>query len=618
MSDELRVFISYSHSDGKAVGTDRENLEQAGLDVWLDQRIPGGIDWSEEIASAITAADVFLIYLSPSSVASEHCRRELTFAITREKPVLSVYLEPTHLSQGFEMNLGNRQGLVRYDQPRASFVQRLVETIKNAPHERSLLPTVAGQRVTPDASLAILPLANLGLSDDDLICDGLAEDMINGLSAVRSLKVAPRTSSFVFRDTDSKRSTSAIANSLNVRYVLEGSWRRSGNRVRVNLRLVDCKDGFPAWSEQYTREIVDIFDLQDEIASKVITSLRGHLAHSTTSPDIVGTRNIEAYKSYLQGLQEFRNWDIADSGASAQIHFERAIELDPDFFDAVLHLALSTFEDKQHRAELFDRAMALATTERSQIMCEALRLTDRHMYDHLATEAAWFELLKRWPTSRELLHSYGCPLCFMALPVTARAYFVAGIEQEMSADGYYWIGVTYLCTSEYDQAAEWFERSLAYQPNTLAQTARVLLHGVAGNRKKARQALEEFTRNHTEEHPFWPALRANVAYWDDDMDAIDHLLQARRLPNMDLALVYFMRGRLVDGVEVLINMANAGNYIVMWHLYNHHYLPGLRAKLLQLPRYRQLMEQIAPDPVRAEFRNRVRRTASCTGIELLD
>ena len=483
MSDDHRVFVSYSHADAGAVRTDLEILEQAGIDVWIDQRIPGGTDWSEEIAAAIAAADVFLIYLSPSSVASEHCRRELTFAVAKEKRVLSVYLEPTQLPQGFEMNLGHRQGLVRFEHPRASFVQRLIESVRNAPRERSFLPEALSQRVAPDASLAILPLANLGSREDELICDGLAEDMINGLSAVRSLKVAPRTSSFLFRDVDGGHSASAIANSLNVRYVLEGSWRRSGNRIRVNLRLVDSKDGFPAWSEQYTREIVDVFDLQDEIASKVITSLRGHLAHNTTSPTVVGTRNIEAYKAYLQGMHEFRNWDIANSGTSAQAHFKRAIDLDPDYFDAVLHLALSTFDDMKRRTVLFDRAMELATTERAKIICEAHRLTDRHSFDHLATEAAWFELLKRWPTSRDLLHSYGCPLCFMELPVTARAYFLAGIEQEMSADGYYWIGVTYLCTSEYDQAAEWFERSLSFQPNTLAQTARVLLHGVAGNRR---------------------------------------------------------------------------------------------------------------------------------------
>lgn len=218
----------------------------------------------------------------------------------------------------------------------------------------------------PDASIAILPFADLSeTKDQDYFCDGLAEEILNGLAAVRGLRVASRTSSFRFRGiaTDARE----IGRSLNVASIMEGSVRKAGERVRVTAQLIDAGNGYHLWSENFDRRLEDIFAIQEEIARSVVQALRVSLK----TPEALDfernkPRDMRAYEFYLRGRQ-LQALKSTFTWTAAPEMFRRAIELDPDYAQAYAGLADALIELLQWRIARPDQVLdeALAASRRA-------------------------------------------------------------------------------------------------------------------------------------------------------------------------------------------------------------------------------------------------------------
>ncbi len=216
-----------------------------------------------------------------------------------------------------------------------------VQTAREVANElRNLTQAVRTSSATPNTSpmdsgpsVAVLPFQNLSADpENEYFSEGLAEEILNALSQVEGLNVAARTSSFYFkgRATD----MSEIAGKLRVANVLEGSVRRSGNRVRVTVQLVDVKNGFHLWSERYDRQMEDIFEVQDEIARAITEKLKVTLGGGAKRP----TKNVEAYELYLKGLYHWHQRSPSTLRVAMQC-FEQAIKLDPQYALAYAGLA---------------------------------------------------------------------------------------------------------------------------------------------------------------------------------------------------------------------------------------------------------------------------------------
>ena len=191
-------------------------------------------------------------------------------------------------------------------------------------------------KAAPRASVAVLPFVNRGQSaDDEYFSDGLAEDLINALSAAGGIHVASRTSAFRFRS--SKLDIRDIGAQLNVACVLEGSVRRAGAKLRVTAQLVNVASGFQLWSERYDREMTDVFEIQDQIVSSITEALVPALT-GTARPARRGTGNIEAYELYLKGRHYWHQRSPATVRVAIQ-SFERAIALDDNYALAYCGLA---------------------------------------------------------------------------------------------------------------------------------------------------------------------------------------------------------------------------------------------------------------------------------------
>jgi len=189
-------------------------------------------------------------------------------------------------------------------------------------------------------SIAVLPFADMSAdASNEYFCDGLAEELLNALGKIENLKVAARTSAFSFKGKDVK--VSDIGEALNVQTVLEGSVRKSGNRLRITIQLIDAADGYHLWSDRYDREMSDIFDLQDEITLAVVDALKVKLLGEQKAAVLKrGTDNTEAYEFYLKGLYHFNQWTGEGWRKSIEC-FEKAIEIEPQYAPAYAGIANS-------------------------------------------------------------------------------------------------------------------------------------------------------------------------------------------------------------------------------------------------------------------------------------
>jgi TolB-like protein len=179
-------------------------------------------------------------------------------------------------------------------------------------------------------SIAVLPFVNMSPDkDNEYFSDGISEELLNVLVRVEGIGVASRTSSFAYKGRE--MGTTAIAKELKVNHILEGSVRKSGDRVRITAQLIDATNDRHLWSETYDRELTDIFAIQDEIANAIVVALRGSLeaaqsAHAVTVR--ADTENLKAYDLYLKARELFiARQDLAESVRL----FEKVVEMDPKF-----------------------------------------------------------------------------------------------------------------------------------------------------------------------------------------------------------------------------------------------------------------------------------------------
>jgi TolB-like protein len=203
-------------------------------------------------------------------------------------------------------------------------------------------------QATVDKSIAVLPFADLSQGQDqEWFADGLAEEILNALARAPDLLVASRTSAFAYKGSD--KDLRLIATELGVAHILEGSVRRTADRLRVTAQLIRASDGFHLWSENYDRDADDIIEVQEDLALKIANAMQTTMDPAALRQMLsAGTRSVDAYQRYLQGLaliDEALRDGLAEKTLQALALFEDAQRLDPAFSSA--HLQVARFWDGQ-------------------------------------------------------------------------------------------------------------------------------------------------------------------------------------------------------------------------------------------------------------------------------
>lgn len=357
------AFACYAHSDSEQVFEDISWLKDHGVDIWYDEGIRSGSEWSEYLANKLVSARKFIFFVSPASVESKHCRGEVQFAFNRDTPFVVVYLTKTKLTAGLELSLGSTQALLKSELSVDRYRNKLLESF---PADSDVVateaPVYAAQGATPkENKLAVLPFLNLsGDPDSEYFSQGIAEEILNLLAKSKTLRVVARSSSFRFKPNE--EDIRDIAKTLGVSHVVEGSVRKAAGKVRVSANLIEGVDGSQLWSESYDRELSDIFEIQEQISQAIAAELQSQL--TPAKPSKKSNQSVAAHDLYLQGTHQLWQGTL-QSLYDAIGYFNQALDADGNFADAYALLAYAymlTCADPQadrpleHNLDRFQRA----------------------------------------------------------------------------------------------------------------------------------------------------------------------------------------------------------------------------------------------------------------------
>jgi eukaryotic-like serine/threonine-protein kinase len=242
---------------------------------------------------------------------------------------------------------------------------------------------------SPERSIAVLPFANAGRdAESEYLSDGLTDELIGALAQVEELCVTSRTSAFALKGE--RRDVRSLGAELGVAFVLEGSVRLAGGRLRVTAMLTDVASGRALWSERYDREAADVFAIQDEIARQIVDTLRTRLLAPLGDPTAKRyTESVQAYQLYLQGRFAW-NQRTAGSVVEAIRLFERAIETDPDYALAYTGLADCYALQVDYRSVPVQEGMERARTYARHALALDEGLAEAH------TSLAWVTFIYEW------------------------------------------------------------------------------------------------------------------------------------------------------------------------------------------------------------------------------
>jgi TolB-like protein/Flp pilus assembly protein TadD len=385
------VFLSYASQDTEIANTVCRELEGHRIRCWIAPRdvAPGAL-YADAIVRAINEANVLLIVLSKSAVASSHVGREIERAASKHKRIIALRVDAAPLSPALEYFLSESQWVDMPALGMPAALAKLADAVSRDSTPSLITNPALGAAATPigkrsggapkrvmvavgifivtvgavvlairfwqskhtdaqgpataqisERSIAVLPFADMSQKkDQEYFGDGMAEEILDLLARIPGLKVIGRTSSFEFKGKNEDLRT--IGKKLNAAYVLEGSVRNSGDQVRVTAQLINAKTGAHEWSETYDRPIGDVLKLEDAIAAGVVRELQltvdpGNLVSRST------LKSPETYDLILRGRRAADRWD--EEGLDEAITLlKQAMSRDAMSADAMAELAFAYYK----------------------------------------------------------------------------------------------------------------------------------------------------------------------------------------------------------------------------------------------------------------------------------
>jgi serine/threonine protein kinase/Tfp pilus assembly protein PilF len=471
---------------------------------------------------------------------------------------------------------------------------------------------VAVSSEEPQPSIAVLPFVNMsGDKEQEYFSDGLAEEIINALTKIPGLKVIARTSAFSFKGKD--QDIRKIAEALNVSNILEGSVRKSGNRIRITAQLITASDGSHLWSERYDRDMTDVFAIQDEISQAIARKLSIHLAGDRPLVK-QSTKNIEAYNLYLKGNYYFAKMTL-EGWAKSKECYEQALAIDPTYALAWYGLAFY-FGLLGHSGFLGKSGLMGVEEARKQCKQSVLKslefdetLPEAHsmMGELLATEFDWkgaereFKLALEFNSkSADIVFRY-CWFYLLPMERFDEALEMAkkAVEQDpISVFSQYQFGSLYYFLRQYDRAIERLNYVLELDPHFQPS---YLILGMAyfqkGDHEEAIRILKKWPlmRQGNETLPlgYLGHVYAKLGNTDDAkgiLKELQDLNEKSYSSESSLAFIYFGLGDLEKGFDYFEKAMEKKNYSIILHI--DPILDPIRSH----PRYKALLRKMNLEP----------------------
>jgi adenylate cyclase len=335
------IFVSYSRTDKARVAPLVAALEAEGWSVWWDPEMAPGQEFDSMIAAELEAARAVLVVWTPASVSSRWVRGEAREAADRG------ILVPTRFDDvklPIDVRAIHTTDLDAWQEnPQSAAFQELIRALRplagGAPGKEGAKAPSAARGKPRQVAVCVLPFVNMsGEPEQEYFSDGISEDIITDLGKVSALAVTACNTAFAFKRKHVD--VSQIARQLKVSHVLEGSVRKSGNRVRITAQLIDGATGNQVWAERYDRDLTEIFALQDEISKAIVSVLKVKLLpEEETAIETRGTQDLRAYTPYLMARQFSQT--VSDRYRPLIVRLcQRATEIDPNYAPAWALLAI--------------------------------------------------------------------------------------------------------------------------------------------------------------------------------------------------------------------------------------------------------------------------------------
>jgi len=355
-------------------------------------------------------------------------------------------------------------------------------------------------------SIAVLPFVNMSRDpEQEYFGDGITEEIITALSKVPNLFVIAHNSTFTYKGKPVK--VKQVSEELGVRYVLEGSVQKSGDRVRITAQLIDALSSHHLWAERYDRDLKDIFALQDEITMKVITALQVELTAGEMAGMMAkGTKNIDAFIKYLQAYELISRAN-KERNAQAKKILEEGVALDPEYPRLYMGLAIVHMYDMWYGTtespdQSLDRAFELAqkaiSLDNSNATAHGILghvYAMKRQYDRAIAECERAVFLD--PNSAENIFWLGMALNWTGRTEEAIPYIQNAIRLNPFPPALYFVqlAVSYRDSGQYEKAIEASKKALQREPNTqFAYIHMAISYIRLGQEKEARAAAAEILR----------------------------------------------------------------------------------------------------------------------------
>jgi adenylate cyclase len=378
------IFVSYGRSTEAQAQQVADALRGSGYSVWRDDELPAHRAYGDVIEERLRGAKAVVVLWSAEAARSQWVRAEADIAReagTLVQITIDGILPPLPFNQIQCADLNGWRGDI--STPGWRKVESSIALLVGNPSQGGRFPE-AKEAPARRVAICVLPFINLsGDAEQEYFSDGITDDIITDLSKVSALSVTARNTAFTLKGQTLE--AGQIARQLNVTHVLEGSIRKSGDRVRINAQLIDAEAGDHIWADRYDRDLTDIFAIQDEISKAIVSSLRVKLLPKEKKAiENRGTSSVEAYNLYLMARQHWisgNDGDIRRDEVVIRI-CTQATEIDPNYAKAWALIALAQAEMRFGHSRMED---ALASAERALAldpnMPEALCVKARYLSD---------------------------------------------------------------------------------------------------------------------------------------------------------------------------------------------------------------------------------------------